>query len=71
MGITTDIIIGQGVKDFREKYKYIKMLLGIDLDVFVSGNKRCARAPRRRFGLCGSGLTGDQDLTGRRFQKRH
>jgi hypothetical protein len=38
VGLSTDIIIGQGVKDFREKYKYIKMLLDKDLDVFVSGD---------------------------------
>jgi hypothetical protein len=36
VGISTDNIIGKGVKDFREKYNYIKMLLDIDLDVFVS-----------------------------------
>jgi hypothetical protein len=38
VGITTDNIIGQGVKDFRKKYKYIKVFTGKGLDVFVSGN---------------------------------
>ncbi len=71
MGISIAYIIGQGVKDFRKKYKYIKVFTGKGLDVLVSGDWRCVCLPRRRYGFCSSSSSEDPGLTGRRFQKRH